>query len=419
MKLLPIYPRGLGTREVEGLGSFLMRSAAAHGMATPDFAVALVSHFSDLADQDDTISTQDITNRPVESRTGLTWPGGWASRLASLLNVIYETDLFTSLGLLRLYPEFRHFHRLFIRGFQWCPICWQQDLLRSQEPYFRYVWSLDGYNTCEIHECCLIDCCSQCGSKVTHSIRRRVCDCAKCGASLLEDKNGLRRRPISHSYRDVLEVVEFIQLNPEWRLKPDGANDLLPEFMLDYVEEEHRWTAQQRLASYQKKPTFIKLRRLCWFFGVDLWRVLASQNMQLPLLKPNDACDQFPPGMEVRAKVRPPGHDAVISQLKDLMHANSDLPQPAKFYAKEIGISTSGFQHRYPELYNRIVSFYEFHRRSERAKLKMEIEVVLALMKYEGSLSRGVKKICSELMSDWGFPKNVSREKIKEFRDSL
>ncbi len=396
-----------------------MRSAAAHRMATPDFAVTLVSHFSDLAVEDDTIPIGDITSRPLESRTGLTWPGGWAKRLASLLNAIYETDVFTSLGLLRLYPAFRHFQRLFIAGFRWCPICWQQDLLRGQEPYFRYIWSLSGYTTCENHKCRLSDCCPACGAKMTHRIRPRVSDCAKCGASLLEDKNVLWREPINHSYCDILEVVEFIQLNPEWRLKPNGANGLFPEFMLDYVEEEHRWTAQKRLSSYQKKPTFIKLRRVCWSFGVDLWRVLASQDMQLPLLKPNAACEEFPPGMEVRAKIRPPGHDAVISQLKDLMHANADHPKPAKFYAEEIGISTSGFQHRYPELYNRIVSFYEFHRRSERAKLKMQIEVVLALMKCEGSLSRGVKKISSELMSDWGFPKNVSREKIKEFRDSL
>ena len=49
----------------------------------------------------------------------------------------------------------------------------------------------------------------------------------------------------------------------------------------------------------------------------------------------------------------------------------------------------------------------------------MLIDIVLELMRSEGSLDRGVKKICLELMSDWGFPKNVSREKIKEFRDSL
>lgn len=418
MKLLPLFPRGIGTREVESLGSFLMRSAIAHRMPTPGLMATLFYYFSGKRDK--TVTQQNNCYRLASHEASLARPAKGAIRFAEVLNRIYGTGVFSSLGLLRLYPEFRGFRGAFFTGFRWCPICWQQDLESGQDPYFRYIWSLSGYNTCDTHECRLIDRCVACGVKVTLALRRSLYHCSGCGASLMEDENVLRREPLEELYRDIVDAVEFIQLNPDWQLSPGGARALFPKFMIDAVcEDDQRWMAQRLLGNYQEKPTFVQLRRLCWFFRVDLWRVLSSRNKQLPLLKLDGECAEFPPGIEIRTKIRPPGDDKLLAQLKRLLHANTNCPKPARFYAREIGISTSGFQYRYPELYKRIVSFYEFHQRAERTKLKMQIDMVLAFMRDDGSLDRGVKKICRELMADWGFPKNVSREKIKHFRDSI
>jgi hypothetical protein len=229
-----------------------------------------------------------------------------------------------------------------------------------------------------------------------------------------------RRKPGAYYYQDLIDVIKFIQENPGWRLDRGSVRGLCPKFLLaDVMDYGQRWTAEQLLATYQKSPSFTTLRRVSWFFRIDLWRLISGRNKQLPLLKLDGQCERFPPGLSSRTKTSPPGNDEIMSGLRKLMYANADSPKPVKFYARSLGMSSDGFHYRYPDLYKRIVDYFEYHRQAERVRLRMQVDTVLELMKNEGSLDRGVKKVCRELMEEWGFPKNVSREKIKEFRDAM
>lgn len=421
MKLLPIYPRGLGTSRVESLGSYILRCGIAHRIPSNRLSRALISPSGITKENIPTPRpTIEGVARPIPYNGTLASPNSVSLQLSSALDAVYETNAFSSLGLLRLYPHFLGFRNILRDGFRWCPICWEQDVETGQSPYFRYIWSLRGYQACEEHQCAIIDSCPYCGNEITHALRNVLTKCSKCCESLMGESVTRRRQPGIYYYQDLIDVVNFIQENPKWRMDPGNVQSLCPKYLLaEVVEDTHRWPAEQLLATYQNKPTFTTLRRVSWFFRIDLWRLISGRSKQLPLLKLDGDCGRFPPGLASRAKTNPPGNDQIMRHLKDLMHANADSPKPARFYARTLGISSDGFRHRYPDLYKLIVEYYEYHRRAERAQLRMMIDIVLELMKSEGSLDRGAKKICHELMTEWGFPKNVSREKIKEFRDSL
>ena len=421
MKLLPIYPRGLGTGGVESLGSYVLRCGIAHRLGSSKLTAALlspsgISHLNSPASR----CNSECAARPLPNRSTLASPNNLAVRIARALDAVYETNAFSSLGLLKLYPHFLGFKGIFRMGFQWCPVCWEQDVDSGQAPYFRYVWSFKGYEACEKHQCSLIDACPSCGKEITHALKNVLTECSKCGAELVGEAITRRRNAGVVYYRDLVEVVEYIQQNPEWRLSGGSVRRLCPKYLLSEVMEYgQRWTAEQLLDTYQKKPTFTMLRRVSWFFRIDLWRLISGRDKQLPLLKLDGECERFPPGIDSRTKTSPPGNDEIMRGLRKLMYANADSPRPAKFYAQSLGMSSDGFHYRYPDLYKRIVEYFEYHRHAERVRLRMLVDTVLELMKSEGSLDRGVKKVCRELMEDWGFPKNVTREKIKEFRDAM
>lgn len=421
MKLLPIYPRGLGTRGVESLGSYILRCAVAHRVSSNRLSAALLSPsgITQLNSPTPRTNTEGAA-RPLSHNAILSSPNNLALRLAHSLDEVYETNAFSSLGLLKLYPHFLGFQGLFRWGFQWCPVCWEQDVDSGQSPYFRYVWSFKGYKACGEHQCSLIDACPNCGKEITHALRSLLTECSECGGTLMGQEITRRRNAGAYYYRDLVEVVEFIQQNPDWYLAPGSVRSLCPKYLLSQVMDYgQRWTAEQLLATYQRNPTFTTLRRVSWFFRIDLWRLVSGRNKQLPLLKLDGECGRFPPGLGSRTKTSPPGNDEIMRGLRKLMYANADSPKPAKFYAQSLGMSSDGFHYRYPDLYKRIVEYFEYHRHAERVRLRMLVDTVLELMKNEGSLDRGVKKVCRELMEDWGFPKNVSREKIKEFRDAV
>ena len=419
MKFLPIYPRGLGTADVESLGSFLVRSATAHRLSANQFAACLVTEGREFLTEGSWLKRWRSRNL-LSQNDPLASPNKTARALVDILDRLYETNVFRSLGLFALYPHFTEFKWIFRTGFAWCPLCWQEDVESGQAPYFRFIWAVKCYRVCDLHHCRMVSRCGVCGELFNFWLRDKMEVCRRCKSSLYDEEHTCLAEPSNGYYQDILGFVKFIQDNPGWQFEAPDKRDLLPAYLSDEIEGL-RFQAQgnKLLKRYAESPSLFRLRSACWFFQLDLWRVLSLTQKQLPLFKEEFYGRKVPHSLQGDERSCLLDNDKMLAKLKKLLHENTMSPRPAKFYARQLGISSDGLKYRFPQVYSRMVQYYDFHKNAERSKLKMEIDLVLEMMGREGSLEMGVKKICHELMREWGFPKNVSREKIKKFRDSI
>jgi hypothetical protein len=428
MRFLPLTPRGIGTLEVESLGSFIQRLAILHCVSLDVLLKLLVIENADTG-----AVTKKQLDRAYQKKRffpngfAFSSPSATTEFLIKLLQETYEKEWFSSLGLFRIYPAFQKFRGVFSHSLRWCPQCWRCDIVEQGIPYFRAYWGFQEVSHCRLHKRELLESCPECGTRFGASYRHHLHKCQKCGFDLSKAPAGLH--PLSEELNlpfDLIDLLQCIQDDENWNagIFVDRAKfSSMPKYFKDeiYFDNFRRRSIPKDVELFEPaEPTFVRLRRICNYYGIRLSDVISRKEVQHcfffgPL--PTAPADGLYP--KIAKKSANLSKKRMLEKLKTLLQENAHSPKPVKFYAGQLHVSSDCLAHRYPRLYRRIVEHYEFYVRASRVLLEMKIDIVLELMFSEKELDRGVKKICQELMEIWGFPKNLSREHVKKFRDEV
>lgn len=418
----------MGTLDVESLGSFLLRLSILHGMQLDMFLKLLVAENSNK----DLLEHRQIelafSKKPFASYdTAFNSPCLKNATIISLLHETYGNSWFSSLGLFKLYPVFQTFRGVFSRSFRWCPTCWRDDLSQHGVPYFRAHWGFEEVSRCRVHERELLDRCPKCGACIRGGYRQHLHICKKCGFDLSK----AHPRPYKACEKpivppDLMDLLWCIQDDENWAPEIYVRRACfygLRNYFSDsgkFAKNGRRTLPSEVRLCERDEPTFVGLRRICNYYGLRLSDIISREEVQTSFFfeaLPTKPVENLYPKIEKkRANV---SKSKMLEKLKRLMNENARSPKPVTFYAGQLGISADGLAHRFPRLYRRMADYYKCHVRSSRVLLGMEIDTVLELMRSEKDLDRGVKKVCQDLMVSWGFPKNLSREHIKKFRDEV
>jgi hypothetical protein len=269
MKLLPIYPRGVGTVEVESLSSYLLRCAISHQISGEQLVRVLIEEIADpKCEEPSEIKFIKNASKRMLASASLVRNNRVSLGLAAILDRVYGTEAFKGLGLFSLgNTPFRVSQEL-MSGYRWCPLCWEEDLDKNQQPYFRYIWSFHGHAKCERHGVVLQERCSHCSAPVSFAYRPDLWRCKMCDSSLLGRSypSGQDQELTNSGMHDLVDLVEFIQANPRWLL--DFQALVGSDSKGAYAKESAVLAlhgSDPICKKFQRKPTFYNLRQACFF----------------------------------------------------------------------------------------------------------------------------------------------------------
>ena len=174
-RLVSLAPLGLGTAQVESLGSYYLRLADAHSLQPTTLAWEVV--FPEKSGQ--SRKCEEGWKRPYFSGIGLPTQK-WVSRLEELTKVDGLVSL--TLGFMR---ERVSTLGLVCKSNRWCPICFQEDQEQGV-PYGRLLWTFHAVTCCPKHRTKLIENCS-CGGYIprARTISKTLSNvCVNCSRDL-------------------------------------------------------------------------------------------------------------------------------------------------------------------------------------------------------------------------------------------
>lgn len=428
--LFPLALRGVGTCDIEGLDSYILRLARCHGVSPiyllktvlerhPATATRLTTTVAYVFSGDllvtavrPNFTTQDI--------------------VVALENATGRHDL-RSATFLALQSALHRSMRTFSRRFRWCPGCFREFNASGEEAYFKLIWRLNAVNHCHIHGLPLEDCCPQCGA---HQNRMKLPSalqfCQKCGKYLSADvelcDKSIVRKP--HD-KDLEELVNEISTNHAQDYPRDGVQKVLIE-LFDRAwqngQEDELWASCPRdeylaLIHGHKPVTLQTSRRLAFHFGMSLVDLLSGRiDTSSKVLNPEWTA-ALPLEMKPRKRPRPRNREVMLDKLMAVLsnYDGKEAP-PLKKVASDMEVSVGCLQYHFPVVCKEVVQRYK--QRIEDTKKRMEAhakQAVLAFFvrpKYD-EYSKSKKNALRVIRAETGLPKNVLRRAINEVLDTL
>ena len=421
--LFHIPLRGVGTPDIEAMGSYVQRLSLLHGVTarhllrhTFKWYSSKKPHFRNTLPAFDSYKSLSVYVRPNESTHELTEvlaaaTGARDIRSGTFLAI--RCALHRSVG-------------TFSSHFRWCPSC-MDEFRRSGDPgYYKLQWHIKAIKHCHIHGCKLVDRCNKCGSYQDGFGAKTICRiCVKCGAELSEK---VEVSDISCSWglegADLIELVREIA-NDSNLMYPDNSVQRLVSHLFDIVwdwqEEQKLWKQFPRdeclsIVSGHQAVTLNVARRVAFHLGVRLVDLLSGDIEKTTYLLDPDWGRKLPEDMRPKKRIYRYERDSVYEKLLAVLNSQTEnISPPLREVARQVGVSVGYLHYHFPVISKRIL---DAHRRWKiERKNELRRNARLAAVQYIANsidigkpLSR--KGTLRVLRENTGLPKHVLRAEI-------
>lgn len=211
-----LEPMGLGTFEVECLGSYLRRLAFYHGATLYQFLAHLDAWFH----AKDGRHIVPLTRKCQDGQYG-----GYTTEVSHVVQVLELATGLSSVRAMTLLPLQLVCAHNGIEAVKhsraWCPACYAEAKANGSPVYDRLLWQIQSVHRCPVHNIQLAQRCWLCGEIQRGNVSKTALDrCAICDASLA-DHPIERRTPAGDIFNltHVESLLEFTSSAPNVEFK--------------------------------------------------------------------------------------------------------------------------------------------------------------------------------------------------------
>lgn len=421
--LFPTAPYGLGTSDIESLGSYLLRLSIIHATA-PLVLLRLCLRQARLTAPPAWPLSPSLAVRPNSTTHVM-------ARSIAEASGIPQADI----GALTFLPLLHALDRspeTYSKEQRWCPECLAQQFADTGACYMKLSWHLKHYTHCEKHYLPLQDQCPACKAyQNTWKLRQNLYTCHHCGSPLGQIPENLETvEPWRFQHQDLVTMISYLARNRGTPLPEQGPRKFL-QAVFDRAwrndDEETVWARIPRdecLAYlYCAKPiTLQTARRISHRLGVDLIDLLAGEATSTPRHIAQTWNLPLPTGLQRQQRRRLTNHAWLRKRLQDIVNAASSPSPSLKSIADDLHISTGGLWYHFPELCSIIVDRYKASmsavRKNKYAQAETEINRLLREIKINQQPSLSKKEALRMLRESTGLPKHLLRNLIKNAFDN-
>lgn len=260
---------GAGSLEVEGISSYLVRMARAHGC----------SHWQ-LARHLDVWWDRNNCNQRVGRLPRITQSGvriqlcGVGSDTAKLVTALGAATGITSLRSATILSLKQVISSTSIGALKssraWCPACYAEDARERGEVYDRLLWALLPITRCSIHKTPLLQRCPSCESTQVYASGAQLDECYVCRANLRAIPP--LHAPLEHpGFGEQLlhELVTACAENPNLTLNREGMRLFFKRHRRDLPPGDPLVNVRA-LGSRSSKPSLMSVLKFATAFGASL-----------------------------------------------------------------------------------------------------------------------------------------------------
>lgn len=421
---LPI--RGLGTRDIEALSSYIYRLAIAHGVSAWQLLTQILARYR-LGTPESLEATSAIDSSG--DMNAYIRPNLATAQLVKILSQATRDESLRCGTFLALSEALDRSVGTFAPRVRWCPACMGEFHVSKDSGYFKLLWQLEAVTHCPTHRTRLVNQCATCGSHQSSRRMRRNCtSCCKCGSSLANRPKGQHSWEPLESWKqvgaDLLELVECIADDPRLTYPADGVRNVLTA-IFDKVwadgQEEKFWELVPKaeclgIMEGHQPLSLTTARRIAFRLGMRLPDLLAGTvNATTEVLEPTWTAT-LPP--EMRPKKRRRTHDKkwVFDEIQRVLSLHRYLPPPPlEAVAKEVGVSVGYIHYHFPNQSKDIIKRHRLWREEEqqRKQLRARAEAMCFFVseRYAQEV-KSRKNALRVLRTKTGLPKNLLRQEI-------
>lgn len=425
VRLFPLALRGLGTLEIESIGSYIHRLAAAHGVTAGRLLETVLRDWAPESAASDTFVRYDMKSavlvRPNSTSLNI---------VTALLRCTGRSDLFGT-----TFNALQHaLHRsvgVFSGTVRWCSACMGEFERAGDSGYFKLAWHLSDITHCHIHSVKLVDRCSHCGALQDGFGYKIECIyCQKCGQPLSASDDSPPDRAAASHGADLYSLVDAIAHDPNLSFPEGGVRNVVSHlFEKAWAEgsEKQLWNVIPRdecigIDSGHIPITLTIARRVAVRLGMDLVDLLSGElENAIGVLDPAWYAN-LPGEMRPKKRRRLQDKDKVIDGLVNELSVDSRAPMPLSKIAGSLGVSVGFVHYRYPILAAQIIARHSAWQNAQKLE-KQRTARAKALEYFSGRMG-GVaglskKDALRTIRQKTGLPKNLLRDEINAVHDLL
>lgn len=423
--LFPLDVRGIGTADVESLGSYLHRLASIHHVSVGRLLDRAIELKADLDDQPGDSLTRFDNFHSYGGLGVLVRPNETNQRLLSMLmTATGNTDL-SSTTFISLRSALHRSMNTFADAIRWCPLCMAEHEAAEDGGYFKLLWSFKAVTHCPDHGVALIEECPGCGQHQSGLGRKGPCvRCSHCGGSLGQIPGPLDVMPSwQRTHGDLQTLVEKIANEPTVSFPTNGVESVVSQLFdiaWDRGEEAQLWQLIPRdeclaIVHGQIPMTLAHARLLSFRLRIDLVDLLSGEAIQADDLFDGD---WRPVPSDLKRKKRRAKHDRrqILERVKAIVdRGGQDAPPPLRQVANAVGVSTGHLRYQFPMVAKDIV---ETHKAWKARVLRQQsITAKAEVMKFAAEcfatnqpLSK--KRALATIRANTAIPKHTLRKAI-------
>jgi len=236
VQLFRIQPRGLGTEEIEGFSSYLVRVASAH-------AVSVGRLISRLAASREIGNVGDFSQSFATGLPALVRPSPFTRDVVELIAGAsgVEPGVFESMTFLCLSNSLDSSAGTYSQHLRWCAECMAECEKKGEPGYFKLLWHLEAVKHCPQHGLPLSGKCLHCQShQSTARLRTDCSSCANCGNSLGAMVNNINTSLGEKSAAaDLSDLVKRIAQSRSTEFPRDGVRLVLRHLLEEAWKTEN------------------------------------------------------------------------------------------------------------------------------------------------------------------------------------
>lgn len=362
--LLPLKVEGAGTALAESFASYFARLAHTHALSRSQLTRLLASWRSTQSGRDFRIS-----ETPVYS-TGGTGLFGYRERVDAYVSLVEDAVGSTTIRRSTLIPIRPSLASQCLGSVKtsraWCEACFEEDLLRMEVPYDRFLWTLAPVTRCHVHRLRLRDGCPSCGNKQRfHHRSGNPFLCVKCGGGLVgpADQRIPNLAP-SFGEGDCIELVGAIasgsiqETQPEALLIFENTLESVRSPLAGVVRGISEKSGSARARKTNVRPSLSTLLKKAFTAGVRAVDLLTDPEGAAMI-----AGQLFFDRHEIPVSARHNYAGWIRTEVETALKGQLTLPRsqqiaPLREIAKQTGVSESYIRRQFPSL----VKAYQSHR---------------------------------------------------------
>ena len=393
--------RGLGTIEVEALGSYIHRLAFNHGTSVN----RLLSHayawhgrqrpgFRDSVPELHSRGTLAVYVRPNNATNEMTQVlsnAAAAPELRSGTFLAVNDALHRSTG-------------VFSQHLRWCPSCMAEFIKANDDGYFKLAWHLAAISHCHIHGVKLLDRCCHCGGyQDGYGIKHRCTHCQKCHQPLSESSEFAERTGSWEVHgADLLDLIDEISKDPELIYPKESVRRLISNLF------DKAWTDDTqdklwkliprdeclRIESGHLPVTMIVARRIAFRLGMKLTDLLWGDLQQSTHVLDPAWTREYPNDIHPKKRRRITGKEEIFQKVNETLNNQQEYAPSLSQLAKELSVSVGYLRHHFPVMAERIIQNHKVRKAEHQLELKRKSRA--AALKFFTAGPEGIGVKCRE-----------------------